>query len=74
MLVGQHYTYCRFVPFGSEQISLNCIDVLPNTTSIPMMNACTLSSEDSFSTAPKIICRPVEPWVYVDVTINEAKL
>ena len=37
-LGGQLYTYCRFVPLGSEQISSNCIYVLPNTRSIPMIN------------------------------------
>ena len=35
---GKLYIYCRFVVCGSEQISLNCIHVLPNTRSIPMMN------------------------------------
>ena len=35
---GQLYTYCCFVPCGSEQISLNCMYLLPNTRSIPLMN------------------------------------
>ena len=36
-LGGQLYTYCRFVPRGSEQILSNWIHVLPHTRSIPMM-------------------------------------
>ena len=35
-LGGQLYTYCHFVPCGSEQILFNCIYVLPNTSLIPI--------------------------------------
>ena len=35
-LGGQLYTYCHFVPGGSEKIFLNCIYVLPNTSVIPI--------------------------------------
>ena len=37
-LGGELYTYCRFVPCGSEQPSSNCIYVLPNTMSIRIIN------------------------------------
>ena len=37
-LGGQIYTYCVYVICGSERISLNCIYMLPNTRSIPMIN------------------------------------
>ena len=37
-LGGEHYTYCRFLPCGSEQISSNCIYVLPNPRSIRIIN------------------------------------
>ena len=36
-LGGQLYTYCRFVPCGSEQISSNCVHMLPNTRSMPII-------------------------------------
>lgn len=37
-LDGQLHAYCRFVPYGSEQIPRNCIYILPNTRSIHIMN------------------------------------
>ena len=37
-LGGQLYTHYRFMSSGYEQISLNCIYVLPNTKSISMIN------------------------------------
>ena len=36
-LGAQLYQYYRLVPCGSEPISLNCIYVLSNTRSIPVM-------------------------------------
>ena len=38
MLGGHLYNFCRFVACGSEQMSSNCIYVLPKTRSISIIN------------------------------------